>query len=227
MLEALATEEYRVYKINFPEGYRMEQMGQRLEEYSIATYADFVKAAEEKEGYLFPDTYYFKKNENVDYIVKTMIDDFNNRTKDLKVSKEDLILASIVERETAGDDRSTIAGIYKNRLNIDMKLDADPTVQYAKDSNSISNLSDNKILNFQFWKSITSKDYYAVDSLYNTYINTGLPPEPICNPGLKAINAALNPEKNDYYYFFHVDGQIYPSKTLQEHNANKQKYLYN
>jgi UPF0755 protein len=90
-----------------------------------------------------------------------------------------------------------------------MKLDADPTVQYAKGS----------------WDPITQNDYYDVISPYNTYLNSGLPPGPISNPGIASIRAAINPEKHNYYYFFHLkDGTTIYSETLEEHNSNLNKY---
>lgn len=225
-LDALSSEKYRVYKITIPEGYRTEQIAQKMVNEEIVDYQEFISAAKGKEGKLFPDTYFLSKNSDAKEVVRILNDNFTTRTKDLKITTQDLIVASIVERETAGGDRAIIAAIYKNRLKIKMKLDADPTVQYAKDNISIKNLSEEELLKFKFWRTITSKDYYTVASDYNTYTNEGLPPEPICNPGLKSIEATLNPEQNNYLYFFHVDGEIYPSQTISEHNQKKQKYLY-
>ena len=101
-----------------------------------------------------------------------------------------LILASIVEKEAICDDeRALIAGVYKNRLANRMLLQADPTVAYALE---LSGKSRRKI-------------YYEdlkINSIYNTYKHLGLPPTPICNPGIKSIYAALNPAKTDYFFFF-------------------------
>ncbi len=229
LFDALSKEDYKVYKVTIYEGYRSEQIAQKLDEAGITNYAEFLAEAKKNEGYLFPDTYFFKRGMSAQLITKVMKDNFTKNVAGLAVPREKIILASIVERETAGEDRATIAGIYQNRINIKMKLDADPTVQYAKDTNEIKKLAgqDRELLEFKFWKSITSKDYYATESDYNTYKNTGLPPGPICNPGLNSIKAALNPEDNGYIFFFHVKGQIYPSKNLEEHNTLKQKYLYN
>jgi len=89
-----------------------------------------------------------------------------------------------------------------------MKLDADPTVQYAKGN----------------WEVLKVSDYSSTKSPYNTYLNKGLPPSPICNPGLASIKAAVNPEEHDYLYFLTKnDGTVLYAKTLEEHNANKKK----
>ena len=100
-----------------------------------------------------------------------------------------LVLASIIEREARVDDeRAVIASVYHNRLRKRMALEADPTVQYA--------LSDG-----QFWKERLTKKDLKVKSPYNTYLRPGLPPGPVCNPGLKSIQAALHPASTDYLYF--------------------------
>ena len=196
-------------KITIIEGWRREQIAQMLSENKIVEYDDFLSASEGKEGYLFPDTYRIAVNITAQEIVNKLIENFNNRTKDLSLKKDDLILASIVEREAkTNEERPKIAGVYLNRLNIGMKLDADPTVQYAKGN----------------WDALKLSDYKDVNSPYNTYLYKGLPPGPICNPGLASIKAVLEPEKNKYYYFLHSkDNQIFFSETLDEHNQNKQK----
>lgn len=216
----------KIIKVTIPEGYRTEQIAQVLDNKEIINYSDFLVRAKKYEGKLFPDTYYLTPMNTVDEVIKIMLQDFENRTSHMEVSSDDLVLASIVEREAGNDqERPIIAGIYKNRINKKMKLEADPTVQYGKDNNAI--LSDTSGgASYRFWQPITSKDYKGVNSNYNTYIITGLPLSPICNPGLKSIEAVKNYEKNDYLYFFNANGQIYPSKTLDEHEQNKKKYLY-
>ena len=122
-----------------------------------------------------------------------------------------LTLASIVEREVQSNtDKKIVAGIFLNRLNSDMPLGSDATIQFILGSN----------------KRIFSDQDIAVDSPYNTYINKGLPPGPIANPSLESIEAVLNPTKTDYFYFFTgKDGKTYFSKTQEEHDALKAKYL--
>jgi UPF0755 protein len=124
-------------------------------------------------------------------------------------------LASIVEREAGVEqDRPTIAGVYFNRLQDGMALDADPTIQYG-----LGDTRDPKT----WWPQITQDDYQGVQSPYNTYINPGLPPSPIANPALASIEAAIYPEKHSYYFFrtsCNNDGTHVFAKTLDEQIAN-------
>lgn len=191
------------------EGWRREQIAEKLAKEGIIDEETFLNATEDLEGYLFPDTYQFGLENTTDEVIKKFTDNFANRTEGLDVTKERLILASIVEREAGHDeDRAAIAGVYQNRLDLGMKLESDPTVQYALGS----------------WNQISPSDL-SIDSPYNTYIYEGLPPTPISNPGLASIEAALNPEEHDYYYFFNLrDGTTIFSKTLEEHEANIGKY---
>jgi UPF0755 protein len=197
-------------KVTFPEGWRLTQMADRLEAKNVISKEGFLKAAEGKEGYLFPDTYIFPTNTPPETIIDMMEQNFKNRTTALNISKDDLVLASIVEREAQTDeDRPKIAGVYLNRIKIGMRLDADPTIQYAKGT----------------WDPILRSDYQNVFSLYNTYLHAGLPPGPICIPGLKSIEAVKNPETSDYFYFFHANGKTYFSKSLEEHNEKVRQFL--
>lgn len=122
-------------------------------------------------------------------------------------------LASIVQRESVNSDENPmIASVYRNRLDIGMKLDADPTVQYAIG-----------LQNGTWWPQITRDDYTGVISDYNTYLNPGLPPGPIANPGLSAIRAAVYPETSDFLYFRAAcDGSGYHNfaRSFEEHVAN-------
>ncbi|KKQ18043.1 MAG: Aminodeoxychorismate lyase [Berkelbacteria bacterium GW2011_GWA1_36_9] len=188
-----------------PEGWRVTQIDDFLYQKKIIQKGALLQIASANEGFLFPDTYRFLPNTKPEEIRQEMLDNFNKKTTDLKVKREDIILASIVEREAKFDeDRAKIARVYLNRLAQNMKLQADPTIQYAKGS----------------WDPITVSDYKNVDSPYNTYLNFGLPPGPICNPGLKSIEAALHPANNDYLYFFHgSNGRAVFSNTLQEHET--------
>ena len=131
--------------------------------------------------------------------------------------KNTLILASLLEREAKGlDDKKIVAGILLNRLHLAMPLQVDASVQYAKDS---------LLKPEKYWQPITREDL-KIDSPYNTYKNSGLPPSPICNPGLNSLIAAYHPSPTDYIYYIHdTTGQIHYAKTLDEHNANVAKYL--
>jgi len=198
------------YLVTIPEGWRISQIDEEFAERNMISKGELLKIASADEGYLFPDTYRFDPKANAQTIKTKMMDNFLNKTHDLKITRQVIILASIVEREAKNDeDRAKIAGVYTNRLKIGMKLDADPTIQYGKGN----------------WNPITQSDYKNFQSAYNTYLYPGLPPGPICNPGLKSIKAALSPEDNDYFFFFHTkDGKAIFSKTLAEHNENLNKY---
>lgn len=171
------------------------------------------------EGFLFPDTYFFKTDATADRIVTTLVDTFEARAGGLlraasaaqKRPLPDLVkLASLVEREARDRRESpTIAGVYANRLRIGMKLDADPTVQYAVGS----------------WRPLTLDDL-RVDSPYNTYRVAGLPPTPICSAGLDALRAAAQPEQHEFFYFVakgDATGDHLFARTLDEQEANRLK----
>ena len=147
------------------------------------------------EGYLFPNTYLFSEEEDVQDIIGRMINEykqritfeFRDRMQELGMEEKEIItLASIIEGEAIYDkERAIISGVYHNRLNIGMRLQADPTIQYIIDD------SPRRLLN---------KDL-KIKSPYNTYLNKGLPPGPINNPGIESIKAALYPAETDYIYF--------------------------
>ena len=155
------------------------------------------------EGYVFPDTYGVPRDKvTARDIIATALRNFDKQVTpqmraDLQAQGRTLYdairLASIVEREAAVEaERPTIAGVYFNRLNDGMALDADPTIQYA-----LGNTRDPNT----WWPQITQEDYQGVDSPYNLYRNLGLPPSPIDNPALASIQAAIYPEKHDFYFF--------------------------
>lgn len=214
-------------RITIPEGYRMEQIAQKLAEQNVVAYNDFITAAKGKEGYLFPDTYEFHSGITAEKIVEKMTDNFIKRTSGFDISADDLIMASIIEREAKFDeDRAKIAGVFKNRLRAKMKLEADPTVFYANDNIKIKNLSEARLVKYDYWGKIAFADYLNINSPYNTYVSAGLPPAPMCNPGIKSIEAAQSPDENDYLFFLQAsDGTTYYAKTSADHDANKKKYL--
>ncbi|MDD5341056.1 MAG: endolytic transglycosylase MltG [Patescibacteria group bacterium] len=167
------------------------------------------------EGFLFPDTYRIFKNSSVKVVVEKMISNFQKKISSQMISDMNaagrnlydvITLASIIEKEEKSlEDKKIVAGIYYNRLKIGMALQADPTVNYitGKQSGGPSQVD------------LESKN------LYNTYKYRGLPPGPICNPGLDSIMAAIYPTKSSYLYFYNgPDGKLYSAKTLEEHNNN-------
>jgi UPF0755 protein len=172
------------------------------------------------EGYLFPDTYFMRPDTTASQIVDVLLDNFERRvgatlraaSVDRSVAIYDIVkLASIVEREARDRNESaTIAGVYTNRLRIGMKLDADPTIQYALGE----------------WREL-SLDDLKLASPYNTYLNAGLPPTPIANPGAAALEGAANPANVPYFYFVAKNdgtgGHAF-AVTLEEHEANRVKY---
>ena len=185
------------------------------------------------EGYLFPDTYWLpEKDATARDLVARQLDNFAAQVIPLYASAtasgtttlglhDVLTLASIVEREAVvPEERPTIAGVYLNRLATDMLLNADPTVQYA-----LGYQPDTE----QWWKTpVTLEEYSAVDSPYNTYLYTGLPPGPIAAPGLNSIQAVLNPERHGYLYFVALpdgSGRHVFAETFAEHQQNVEKYL--
>jgi UPF0755 protein len=172
------------------------------------------------EGYLFPDTYFMRPDTTAPQIVDVLLDTFERKVgATLRAASSlrnvpiyDIVkLASIVEREARDRNESpTIAGVYTNRLKIGMKLDADPTIQYALGE----------------WREL-SLDDLKLDSPYNTYRYAGLPPTPIANPGVAALEGAAKPADVPYFYFVAksdgTGGHAF-AVTLEEHEANRVKY---
>ncbi len=199
------------------------------------TYAEFLDArppGATLEGYLAPDTYrLIAENATTLELMKRQLDAFRDRVMPLyreavtagrtKLTlHEVLTLASIVEREAVVDEeRPTIAGVYLNRLARGMKLEADPTVQYAMGYQADSGL---------WWKApVYLEEYGKVESPYNTYKVKGLPPGPICAPGLASIEAALAPQTHDYLFFMAKgdgSGRHSFARTFDEHLKNVEEY---
>jgi len=172
------------------------------------------------EGYLFPDTYRFFADATGEEIVETLLGTMAERVTALGTPSGDasgmtihevLTLASIVEKEVRTENSmKNVADIFLKRLDINMPLQSDATINYIIDGDD---------------PSPTYADL-EVESPYNTYRNPGLPPGPISSPGLRAITAVLQPISNPYYYFLTTDeGEIYYAETYDEHLANKANYL--
>jgi len=139
-----------------------------------------------------------------------------------EIIEEDLIMASLLERETITDDeRPVVAGILFKRLEADWPLQVDAAVQYGVASSNL----DSSGTTDEYWPILTSEDIDS-DSKYNTYKYPGLPPAPISNPGISALEAAVAPEDSEYWYYIHdPDGNIHYAVTLEQHNENVRKYL--
>jgi peptidoglycan lytic transglycosylase G len=174
------------------------------------------------EGFLFPDTYRVFKDATVEDIVIKMLNNFDKKitskmlgdiqNQDKKLY-EILILASIIEKEgDTPENKKKVAGVYNNRLELGMALQADPTVNYIT-----GKVTDRPSL-----------DDIDTDNLYNTYKYPGLPPGPICNPGIDSIMAAIYPDSNGYYFFINTpDGEMIFSRDFEEHKRNRIKYFKN
>lgn len=217
-------------RVTIPEGWRREQIAALLEDKAVTVADDFLTLTKNDEGRLFPDTYDFYPATSAANVRAKLLETY--AAKAPTVDDNTLIIASIVEREAKTDEeRAQIAGVYWNRYKIGMALQADPTVQYGKDTleyaaalKQASTRAERVQVrrDFKFWQPITRSDYSNVDSAYNTYRRSTLPPGPICNPGAKSIAAAQNPAEHDYLYFLHKDdGRILFAKTLEQHLINQ------
>lgn len=218
--------------VTIREGLRKEQVGEVIAQaldwndsqlhtwdvlYTTDTKPDYA------EGVYFPDTYLLPKDETVEQIAQRFIDRFNDKfapfmdkftAKNIRWTTG-LKIASLIQREAGGtDDMKLISGIIWNRLDKDMKLEIDATMQYTRGK-----------VGDAWWGNIDLSQKKS-DSPYNTYVYKGLPPTPISNPGLAAIDAALNPETTDCIFYLHSkDKQIHCARTYEEHLQNIDKYL--
>lgn len=218
--------------ITIPEGWRAEQIVDKLQEAHLLSdipKKDLYKIFRPHEGKLFPDTYLFANDSTPEQITSRMVETFSKKTFNFQFSTFNLILASLVEREAKLDrDRPLVASVLTNRLNVGMPLQVDATLQYAKASKACATCGTCDTcatLSGDWWPDIFTEDK-KIASPYNTYLHPGLPPAPIANPGIPSINAAISPAKTNYlYYVSEPDGTTHYAKTLQEHNANVERYL--
>lgn len=222
--------------ITIPEGWRIDQIGDYLEKQGITTSKEFQDRAKvggfsstpflsglsgstSLEGYLFPDTYRVFADTTVDDIIQTMLDNFGKKvTKDMmnQANKKGftlhqfIIMTSIIEKESAhSEDIRKIASVYYNRLNQGMLFQSDATITYiTRRPDASPTIAETEI-----------------ESPYNTYLYKGLPPGPVGNPGLAAMQATLNPETTDYLFFVSKDNRAYFAKTYEEHLQNIARYL--
>ena len=219
-------------KITFPEGLTINQISNLLEKKLNINKQDFLDLCNNKkfiksfdikasslEGFLLPETYYFQKNEKPDVIINKMIKEYKiffkqniaYRLKEINFTELELLtLASIIEGEALYDvERTKISSVYHNRLNKNMRLQADPTIQYIIDDGP---------------RRLYNRDL-KISSPYNTYLNKGLPPGPINNPGRQSMIAVLEPENTDFLFFV-ADGKGYHvfTRNQSEHNVAKKRF---
>jgi len=217
--------EGKVYdrKVTFPEGVTSWQIVETLK--ALPDMAGEIMEVP-PEGTLLPQTYHYIKNDDRAALLdkmkaamdKTVADLWPARAADLPISSEAelLVLASIVEKETGvADERKKVAGVFINRLRLGMPLQSDPTVIYGLTKGEIQNEGQGPL-----GRRLLTKDLQT-PSPYNTYMNSGLPPTPIANPGRASIEAVLHPEEHDYIYFVAdgTGGHAF-ARTLAEHNSN-------
>lgn len=214
--------------VTIPEGWRREEIARSLMEQELDNFdpKEFEYLSQGKEGRLFPDTYLVPRQTTEEQLVGLLERTFERKvledlTEEIASSRYDfedaLVMASIVEREARGaEEMKVVAGILWNRIELGMPLQADATLQYAKGLN----LQDGS-----WWSPPTAADK-KLSSPFNTYLHPGLPPRPISNPGLNAIQAALHPAETSYLYYLHdLEGNIWYAETLDQHNANVNAYL--
>lgn len=236
--------------VTLREGLRIEEVAEVLEARGVVSADDFLAAANAiattgtdvdaallasrptsstLEGYLYPATYSFARSIDANHAVLMMIEALSTRlTPELRAEAEAkglsvhdvLILASIVEREAVlPEERALIAGVYLNRIADGMPLQADPTVQYALTQRPGS------VQEFGYWKRSLTFDDLEYASTYNTYVQMGLPPGPIANPGIDSITAVIRPAQTNFLFFVATGegGHVF-AETFEEHLANVQQY---
>jgi UPF0755 protein len=221
---------YRIYKqlrrgppmarVTFPEGWTSKQMAALLEQRGITAAAPFlaIVAKDHREGFLFPDTYFFEQGQDPQVVVDRMVQRFHQaepkdlltQAKGMKLSYRQVVtLASLVEREArVPAERPIIAGVFYNRLRKHWRLESCATVEYALGN----------------WKPVLTYKDLDVESPYNTYRHAGLPPGPICNPGKAALDAAAHPAPTDMMFFVaEGNGTHRFSQYYSEHLAVQKK----
>ncbi|MBI2616570.1 endolytic transglycosylase MltG [Candidatus Gottesmanbacteria bacterium] len=211
-------------------GLRKEQVAEKLAEkfsWKDSQTKEFLEIA--KEGYLFPDTYLLNVDYSPEEMYQRILSNFNEKfdaqmQKDLlsqNIRNDTAIkIASLIEREAGGeDDKALIAGIIWNRLNKNMKLQIDATIQYAMGKGHGFPAD-------SWWPEVSHDDILTNESPYNTYKYEGLPPGPIASPSLSSIKSVVYPQETDCLYYLHdANKQIHCAETYEEHLENIKNYL--
>jgi UPF0755 protein len=210
-------------RVVVPEGFMAKQIADRLESLDVTDSDAFMAyvRANNLEGYLFPTTYFFSRSLPAEKVAHHMLDEFRRSVEPEFASlpqkrfdlRQAVTLASIVQREAAVvDEMPMIAAVYCNRLAKRMRLEADPTVQYAYGAGTGE------------WERNLRFKHLEIVSKYNTYLHYGLPPGPICSPGLDALRAVLRPAQSEAIYFVADNtGRHAFSRTWAEHSAANEK----
>ncbi len=233
ILDDLVKGRQRYYRLVVPEGSNLWDIARILNKSGIWSGEKFLDLAfnqrfvqslginaKSLEGYLYPDTYYFRRYDTEEQIIRAMHKRFlevwkpewDKRSKELGLTRHQILtIASIIEKETSRkEEKPLVSAVIYNRLKRGMKLECDPTVIYGLLPNFDGNLRKKDL---ERW------------TPYNTYLNSGLPPGPICNPGKDAIESALYPADVDYLYFVSKgNGTHYFSSTYKEHRKAVEKY---
>jgi UPF0755 protein len=232
----------RIERITFRAGLRVEEIGEILEEVGYFTAEEWmaaVAAAEPREfmgedadflGFLMPNTYEINDETTVESLLEEMLDRFEELVTPELVALaaaqgwslyEVIILASVVEREAVHpEEKPEVAAVFRNRVDIGMALQADPTVQFAI---TLGAGGPDNVAEYGWWKRGLTVDDLAVDSPYNTYRYPGMIPGPIANPDIDSIRATISPAPVGYFYFVAspaCDGRHLFAQTLDEHNRN-------
>ena len=237
VLERVYRDDVKTYRFTVPEGFRADEVAAVVERAGLGQSSELLALMRDPdlarelgvpfptlEGYLFPDTYAFPRNTRPRAIVAAMVDRFHEAWKRAEGQRKPgvaldpaqaVVLASIVEKETGrGDERARISCVFHNRLRLGMKLQTDPTVMYAT-----------MLRQGGRWSNNISKKDLNTPHPYNTYLNAGLPPGPIANPGEPALAAALAPaECRDLYFVSRNDGSHVFCPDLRCHAAAVQKW---
>ncbi len=222
-----------VYTITLvvPEGFNIFDIADAVQVAKLGTRDEFLKAemlhvelvrawspqALSLEGYLFPDTYKFSRHATSVQMLSAMVKRFGQQAARLGLTGTDVsrmvTMASLIEKEVHVDaERPEVASVFENRLAMGMPLQTDPAVIYAS-------------LLRGTWTGVIHQSELHSDSAYNTYAHAGLPPGPVCNPGVAALKAAMHPAKTEYLYFVaDANGHTKFAKSLADHNANVAAY---
>lgn len=232
LLRKLVRGEIKGYRMPIPEGFTVRQVARRLSDWGLVDYETFIARARDPrllqalgiqggsvEGYLYPETYIFTRSMGEEEIIRYMVRQFRKRQRpewEKEAEKKGLdleeviTLASIIEKEGGlPEEKPLVSAVFHNRLKRGMKLQSDPTVIYGLED----------------FDGNLKKSHLRKNMPYNTYVHKGLPPGPICNPGLDSIEAALYPATVPYLYFVaRNDGSHYFSTTLSHHREAVLKY---